>query len=178
MRIPLRMTFAPPPEVLRTGAPEAAFPAELRLFRPHLFFYRPWEGRGEITDARGRRIGGFTVSGEGRASSALGRIVQHWVFDNGAAHTAEWEVISASGRDYRARDVRSGATARGRAQGDRFLWVMRVKSPTPLGVRTVRVATAYRMIDEHTAEAETLTTVFGVIPIGRMKATYRRLRRG
>jgi len=153
----------------------AADSLDFRLFRPHLFFYRPWTGSGEMQAPNGKRIAGFTVRGEGRASSRLGRIVQHWSFDNGIEHTTEWKVLSTDGDDYRAVDTVNGTVARGRQIGEAFLWVLKVKGPTPFGHRTIRVSTVYRLVSPGVAEARATSTVFGVIPVGRMVATYRRL---
>ncbi len=157
----------------------AASPAsesmDFALFRPHLFFYRPWEGRGETFTPDGKRLVGFTVRGEGRSSSQLGRIVQDWHFDNGLRHTAEWKVLSTSGADYRAVDANTGVEARGRQAGDAFMWVMKVKGPTPFGVRTVRTVTVYRMKAPGVAEAHSTSTIFGFLPINRSVATYRRI---
>ena len=106
------------------------------LFRPHLFFYRPWEGSGEMFGPRGNRVAGFTVSGDGRVAAGEDRIVQNWVFDNGYSHRLEWRILSTNGADYRAIDVDTGAEARGRQIGDNaFLWVLKVKGRTPLGQR-------------------------------------------
>lgn len=148
---------------------------DLALFRPHLFFYRPWEGRGETFTPDGKRLAGFTVRGDGRATSQVGRIVQQWSFDNGVEHVAEWKVTSTSGADYRAVDVNTGVQARGRQVGDAFLWVLKTRAQTPFGLRTVRASTLYRLRAPGVAEAHTTSTVFGFLPINRSVATYRRV---
>jgi len=145
------------------------------LFRPHLFFYRPWTGEGEMFGANGRRVAAFTVSGAGRASSRLGRIVQEYLFDTGYRHRTEWKVLSTNGQDYRAIDADTGAVAHGRQVGDAFHWVLKVKGKTIFGQRTLRVATVYRMVARGVVEAVTTTTLFGVLKLGVMRTTYRRL---
>ena len=163
--------------VLPTAADAPASTDELAfaLFRPHLFFYRPWTGEGEMFGAKGERVAGFTVSGEGRASSQLGRIVQDWVFDNGHRQHTEWKVLSTNGLDYRAVDAETGVVAHGRQDGDAFVWVLKVKGKTAFGERTLRVTTVYRMKTRGVVEAITTTTLWGFIKLGSMKATYRRL---
>ena len=160
---------------VRRRAERASDDLAFALFRPHLFFYRPWTGSGEVTGPNGKRIAGFTVSGEGRARSREGHVVQEWRFDNGLSHVTEWKVLSTDGRDYRAVDVRNGTEARGRQVGESFEWVMKVKGPTPFGQRTIKITTVYRLVSPVVAEAHTVSTVFGFIPINRMRATYRRV---
>ena len=164
------------PSTAEAALPRQSSPsAEFALFRPHLFFYRAWEGRGETLAPNGKRLATFTVRGDGKASSRLGRIVQHWTFDNGFAHTAEWKVLSTNGSDYRAIEANTGVLARGRQAGESFIWSMKVKAPTPFGVRNVRTTTVYRLLAPGVAEAHSTTTLFGIIPINRSLAIYRRL---
>jgi len=168
------MTIAIPeaaPARHQASADDMAF----ALFRPHLFFYRPWTGEGEMYGPKGQRVAGFTVSGDGRASSRLGRVVQNWVFDNGHVQKTEWKILSTHGSDYRAIDAETGMLATGRQVGDAFVWALKVKGPTPFGERTLRVTTIYRMISRGVAEAITTTTLWGLIKLGSMKAIYRRL---
>jgi hypothetical protein len=164
-----------PRAVQRLRPAPAADAAAFTLFRPHLFFYRPWKGEGEMLGPKGERLAGFTVSGDGRASSRLGRIVQNWAFDTGLAYVTEWKVLSTDGRDYRAIEARSGWLARGHQVGDAFVWVIRAKGPTPFGQRRVKITTVYRMVAPGVAEAKTTTTLWGLFTLGRMNATYRRL---
>lgn len=159
------------PSAAHASADDMAF----SLFRPHLFFYRPWAGEGEIYGARGNRVAGFKVSGQGRAASRLGRIVQNWVFDTGYQHKTEWKVLSTNGHSYRAIDAETGAIAHGRQVGDAFLWELRVRGRTLFGQRTMTVSTLYRMVQPGVAEATTTTTLWGLIKLGSMRATYRRL---
>jgi len=163
---------AGPSRSARRASDDLAF----ALFRPHLFFYRPWTGVGALTTTMGPKLRiGFTVSGDGRAASRQGHVEQHWSFDNGLTYSTEWKVVSTDGADYRAVDVRNGVEARGRQLGDAFLWWVRTKAPTPFGMRMVKVSTIYRMIGPGVAEAQTTTTLWGIIVLNRMTATYRRL---
>ncbi len=146
------------------------------IFRPHLFFNRPWEGWGEMFSAKGRRVAGFTVCGAGRAKAREGEIIQNWAFDNGYTHKTAWKILSTRGSDYRAVDAETGAVALGRQIGDAFLWELRVQGRPHLGRRMMKVSTLYRMISPDEVKAVTTTTAFfGLIHIGRMEATYRRL---
>jgi len=146
------------------------------LFRPHLFFNRPWEGWGEMFGAKGQRVAGFTVCGAGRAAAREGEIVQNWAFDTGYTHKTAWKILSTSGSDYRAVDADTGAVALGRQIGDAFLWELKVEGRPHLGQRAMKVSTVYRMVSPGVVQAVTTTTaLFGLIHIGRMEATYRRL---
>lgn len=168
-------TFQTLPAGGGAGAPGPGQGA-LTLFRPHLFFNRPWEGWGEMFSARGQRVAGFTVCGAGRAKAREGEIVQNWAFDNGYTHKTAWRILSTRGSDYRAVDAETGAVALGRQIGEAFLWELKVPGRSHLGLRTMKVSTVYRMISPTEVQAVTTTTaLFGLIHIGRMEATYRRL---
>lgn len=144
-----------------------------RLFRPDRFFWKPWEGEGEVRKPNGELVGRFRVEGKGYADRRNGYMTQTITHDTGAVQNLEWEVLEDDPESYCARERISGQTARGRADGARFVWSFWSRQPTPLGSLPVKTTITYELEGETTAVGAGVARLWGLIPVAVTTTRYR-----
>lgn len=144
-----------------------------RLFRPDKFFWKPWVGEGEVRRPNGQLVSRYRVEGQGHADRRTGHMAQTITHDSGAVQHLEWEVLEDDPESYVARDRISGQTARGRAEGPRFVWSFWAKQPTPLGALPVKTTITYDLESETTAVGVGVARLWGLIPLATTTTRYR-----
>ena len=134
-------------------SPEARFDARA-------FFSEPWRGWGVVSDGFGAPIGGYEVNGQGREVDGA-RLEQSVTYDNGMVQALEWEILTDEGGPLTARDVKSGVIAQSRQTGDGIRWTYKMRAPTPIGLRMVKVEATYTMTGEGSARSVTVVSLYG-----------------
>jgi hypothetical protein len=148
--------------------------AESLPFDLRAFFFEPWRGWGVACDPFGAPVGRFEARGQGRVVDGRIRLDQTLTFDSGLVQTLEWEILADEGGALTAREHRSGALAEGRQTSDGFRWVARMKAPTPIGMRTVKIESLYSMARAGEAHAVTTISLWG-FRLSTASVEYRQL---
>ncbi|MFC5343253.1 DUF3833 family protein [Brevundimonas staleyi] len=151
-------------------------PAKARpsAFEPHVFFWKPWRGEGQIRNAFGKVLRRYTVSGGGQADEARARMTQTVVFEDGETVQKAWEILSRDPGRYVARDVDNGIVAEGGQVGRSFVWSFASDQTVGKG-RTMpfKTTVTYTLIDRSTAEGVAVNRLWGWLPVSRLTTLYR-----
>lgn len=131
--------------------------------RPDDFLFPPWRGHGVFCDAFGLPREKYEVHGQGRREADGSVVIEYnTVLDSGLANGFEW-VFSWEGPDrFRARDLKTGQTARGFLTPDGFRWEYMLVHKTPLGLRRCRVDVDYAVTQPGEASAAVTISLMGV----------------
>lgn len=140
--------------------------------RPEIFLYPPWRGSGVLCDAFGIPSDRYELEGHGRTEDGVVVIVHHVRRDSGLISEFEWKFAPAQGDLILARDLITGAEARGRMGRAGFRWAFPARNHTPFGVRRTRVEVVYRLISPHEATSAITLSLFGVT-VGTASACFR-----
>jgi hypothetical protein len=153
---------------LATAMTETQAPPPARLlFRPDAFFIKPWRGYGVVRDGKGKVLARYETFGDGRTGSRSAHTEQTVVFDTGARHVVQWEIETDDEAHFYARDVQTGAEAKGRQVGQEFCWSMKGSLPTKLGKLPTVTQVTYTLVSD--------TTAFGFAEVrcfGKVISTY------
>lgn len=142
-------------------------------FEPHVFFWTPWRGEGQVRDAFGRVLRRYTVSGGGEAEANRGVMRQTVVFEDGERFEKAWEILSRDPKRYIARDMDNGIVAEGGVQGRNFVWSFASEYPVAGRPRPFRTTVTYTLIDRSTAEGVAVNKLWGWLPVSRLTTLYR-----
>lgn len=143
------------------------------IFEPHVFFWKPWRGDGEVRGPTGKVLRRFKVTGFGRAVGDQAVMRQTVVFDDGETHEKGWEILSTDRDRYTARDIDNGIVAEGgQAPGGRFAWSFSSKISTPIGPQSVKSVVTYEMAGKTTARSVCVNKLWGWLVVSQVTVFY------
>lgn len=145
----------------------------LPLFEPHVFFWTPWRGEGEVRNAFGKVLRRFKVDGGGQADADHGIMSQHLVFEDGETLDKRWEIVSRARERYIAREIDSDIIAQGGQSGRRFVWSFWTSHPGKHGTLRIKSTVTYSMVSRTTAHSVCVNRWWGWLPMTRVTTVYR-----